>query len=275
MTSVFRQSSSAAGLCQRQCTYKLNQVRHVAFTKPTTSSKADAPEAKGLSEGGDIQSEMREILDWFGTVWTATPPLSNAPKHVQQRYRRALRFYKSEEIRRVKAAEVRKEQWKQRQLSAILALPPRLRLTALCDVDDRWVEHQLPELIETIPEYDSDNYRTWPVYRKTLFEYNWRPGTEIPMQRVAKKSFDKDEVIERQLDDSDLNFKLDGTKIYTTETDMKDWIAESDLNKMFDKKKYFANDPKKGKQVVSKKKAAAQTTVKKVVSKKKAAAQTT
>ena len=78
--------------------------------------------------------------------------------------------YKTEEIRRMKEADTKKEVLKQRQLAAILALPPRLRMTALCDCDDRWVEKQTPEPIDALPDYDPDNFRTWPPYVKALFE---------------------------------------------------------------------------------------------------------
>eukprot|EP00494_Astrolonche_serrata_P023527 UN23785 len=130
---------------------------------------------------------MRNILDWFGKVWSRTPPPEKAPKNIRKQYRIALRKYKQEEIRRMNEIEAQLQLWKKRQFAAIQALPPRLRFTALLEVDDGWIQKQLPQPLERPSTYDPDNYRTWPPYVKSLFEYNWSPGTEIPLERVAKK----------------------------------------------------------------------------------------
>merc|ERR1719219_191461 len=102
--------------------------------------------------------------------------------------------------------EAQLQLWKKRQFAAIQALPPRLRFTALLEVDDGWVQRQLPEPLKRPTLYDPDNYRSWPPYVKALFEYNWRPGTEIPMERVAKRSFAEEEQKELFFEDSELNF---------------------------------------------------------------------
>jgi len=225
----------ASGHLQRQSAYACK--RYFAQQK----------EEKSLAENTNLANEMRSILDWFGTVWTATPPLEKAPPKTRNRYRKAVRLYKSQEIRRMNDQEVKKQTYKKRQLEAILALPPRLRLTALCDVDDHWVSQQIPAPIERLPDYDIDNYRTWPPWVKALFEYNWRPGTQVPLERVARVSYDDDGSRSAvSLGDDDLNFKLDGTRISTTNQFHKEHYSHEEKRALFEKRKIIPIPPVKG-----------------------------
>lgn len=188
---------------------------------------------KDFVVNNEMVKEMREILDWFPTIWARTPPSDKVVDGIRKKYFSCLNKYKRKEIQRLHQAEAKKQIWRERQMKAIMALPPRLRYTALCDIDERWIERQIPEPVDRPLAYDIDNFRTWPPYVKSLFEYNFTPGTEIPLQRVHKSLYGQEGIEEKSFEDDDLNFKLEGTRIQTAEKNLKEWWSLEEMRKHF------------------------------------------